>query len=61
VGSISSNMDPNWPACLQEGTSNYYRVRVAGVDRASGTRTVIEAVIHHIPNAPGEIVSWQRD
>ena len=61
VGSIASINDPNWPAALQEGNSNYYRARVVGVDGDSGTRTVLEAVIHHTQGAPGEIISWQRD
>ena len=61
VTSIASVNDPNWPAALQEGTSNYYRARVVGVDGDSGTRTVLEAVIHHTTGAPGEIISWQRD
>jgi len=61
VGSIASINDPNWPASLQEGISNYYRVRVVGVEGTSGTRTVLEAVIHHAQGAPGEIISWQRD
>jgi hypothetical protein len=61
VTSIASINDPNWPAVLQEGNSGYYRARVVGVDGDSGTRTVIEAVIHYIQGAQGEIVSWQRD
>jgi type II secretory pathway component PulK len=59
--SIASNANPNWPAALQEGNSSYYKARVVGVDNDSGTHTVIEAVIHRAPGAPGEIVSWQRD
>jgi len=46
---------------LQEGTFNYYRARVVGVDKDSGARSVLEAVIHQLPGSPGEIVSWQRD
>jgi type II secretory pathway component PulK len=61
VGSIASMNDPDWPAALQEGNSNYYRARVIGVDGDSGTRTVLEVVIHHAQGSPGEIVSWQRD
>ena len=61
VGSIASINDPNWPTALQEGISGYYRARVVGVDGDSGTRTVLEAVIHHMQGAPGEIVSWQKD
>ena len=61
VGSIASMNDPNWPAVLQEGNSNYYRARVVGVDGDSGTRTVLDVVIHHAQGAPAEIVSWQRD
>ena len=61
VGSIASINDPNWPTALQEGVSSYYRATVIGVDGDSGTRTVLEAVIHHISGAPAEIVSWQKD
>jgi hypothetical protein len=61
VGSIASVNDPNWPAVLQEGISSYYRARVVGVDSDSGTRTVLDVVIHHPQGSPGEIVSWQRD
>ncbi len=61
VGSITTVNDPNWPAALQEGVSSYYRARVVGVDGDSGTRTVLEAVIHRPQGSPGEIVSWQRD
>ena len=61
IGSIAASTDPNWPASLQEGVSNYYRARVVGVDEASGTRTVLEAVIHHTQGTSGEIVSWQRN
>ncbi len=61
VGSIAAGTDPNWPAALQEGNSNYYRARVVGVDGTSGTRTVLEAVIHHAQGTSGEIISWQRD
>jgi len=61
VGSIATVNDPNWPTSLQEGVSSYYRARVVGVDGDSGTRTVLEAVIHHAQGAQGEIVSWQRD
>ena len=61
VGSITSVNDPNWPASLQEGVSGYYRARVVGVDSGSGTRTVLEAVIHQTQGSSGEIISWQRD
>jgi len=61
AGSLSSSTDPNWPAALHEGNSNYYRARVVGVDGDSDTRTALEAVIHHTQGALGEIVSWQRD
>ena len=61
VGSIASINGPSWPAALQEGNSSYYRARVVGVDGDSGTRTVLEAVIHHTQGSPGEIISWQRD
>ncbi len=61
VSSIATINDPNWPAVLQEGISNYYRTRVVGVDGDSGTRTVLEAVIHHTQGSPREIISWQRD
>ena len=61
MGSIASINDPNWPTALQEGVSSYYRATVIGVDGDSGTRTVLEAVIHHISGAPAEIVSWQKD
>lgn len=61
IGSIASVNDPIWPAVLQEGSSNYYRARVVGVDGNSGARTVLDVVIHHKQGAPGEIVSWQRD
>ena len=52
---------PNWPAVLQEANLNYYRARVVGVDGDSGTRTVLEVVIHHTQGAPGEIIAWQKD
>jgi hypothetical protein len=61
VGSIASMNDPNWPTVLQEGSSNYYRARVVGVDGDSGTRTVLDVVIHRVQGNPGEIISWQRD
>lgn len=61
VGSLASVTTASWPAALHEGTSNYYRAQVVGVDGDSGTRTIIEAVIHHIQGSPGEIISWQRD
>ena len=61
TGSVADNASPNWPAVLQEGNFNYYRARVVGVDGDSGTRTVLEAVIHHTQGTAGEIVSWQRD
>lgn len=59
--SLAANTDPNWPAALQEGKSNYYRVRVVGIDADSGTRTVLEAVIHSVQGTSGEILSWKRD
>jgi len=61
VGSLTGNMDPNWPVALQEGRSNYYRARVVGVDNDSGTRSVLDVVIHDSPGAQAEIVSWKRD
>ena len=61
VSSITSLKNPNWPAVLREGSFNYYRARVVGVDADSGARTILEAVIRHTQGAPGEIVSWQRD
>ncbi len=61
ITSIAAIASANWPAALQEGVSDYYRARVIGVDRDSGTRTVIEAVIQHAQGAPGKIISWQRD
>ena len=61
VASIASLNNPGWPTALQEGNSNYYRARVVGVDSDSGTRTVLEVVIHHTQGTPGEIISWQRD
>jgi hypothetical protein len=61
VGAISGINNPYWPAVLQEGVSDYYRARVVGVDGESGARTVLEAVIHHLPGTTGDIVSWQRD
>ena len=61
AGSIASINDPNWPSVLQEGNSNYYRARVVGVDGDSGTRTVLDVVIHHTQGSPGQIISWQRD
>ena len=61
VSSIASLSDPNWPAALQEGVSSFYRARVVGVDQESGTRTVLEVVIHHLQGAGEEIVSWHRD
>jgi len=59
--SLDASSDPHWPAALQEGRSNYYRARVVGVDTDSGTRTVLEAVIHSPQGAWGEILSWKRD
>lgn len=61
VGSLAGSTNPSWPAALQEGTSNYYRARVVGVDGSSGVRTVLEAVIQRTPGSPGKIVYWQRD
>ncbi|MBF0503695.1 MAG: general secretion pathway protein GspK [Candidatus Omnitrophica bacterium] len=60
TSSIAAIADPNWPQVLEEGKSDYYRVRVVGVDEKSGVRTVLEAVIHWTPQAAGEIISWQR-
>ncbi len=60
MGSLAGIDDPNWPAALQEGDSGYFRVRVVGVDAPSGTRTVLEAVVHRTSQAC-EIVSWQRN
>lgn len=59
--SIARFNAPNWPTALQEGKSDYYRVRVVGVDGDSGTRSVLEVVIHQTPGAKGDIISWQRD
>ncbi len=61
AGSLASVADPNWPAALQEGVSNYYRARVIGIDAVSGARSIIEAVIHRVPGAPAVLVSRQRD
>ncbi len=61
TASIAMVNDPNWPAALQEGVSSYYRARVVGVDGDSGTRTVIEAVIHQRPGGQAELLSWQRN
>jgi type II secretory pathway component PulK len=61
VSSISSINDADWPPVLKEGRSNYYRVRVIGVDATNGIRTVLEAVIHQTAGAPGKIIFWQRD
>jgi type II secretory pathway component PulK len=61
VSSLAGNTNPNWPAALQEGISGYYRARVVGVEGTSGTRTVLEAVIHHTQGTSGKIVYWQRD
>jgi type II secretory pathway component PulK len=61
AGAIAGVNNPYWPAALQEGISSYYRARVVGVDGDSGARTVLEAVIHHLPGTAGEITSWQRD
>jgi len=61
ASAIASLNDPNWPTSLQEGYSGYYRVRAVGVDGDSGTRTVLEAVIHHAVGTPGQIIAWQRD
>jgi len=59
--SIASITNPNWPSALQEGKSGFYKARVVGVDKASGTRTVLEAVISGPQGGAGEIVSWQRN
>lgn len=61
VTSLATITDPNWPSVLHEGSSNYYRARVVGVDGTSGARTILETVIHHAQGTPGEIVFWQRD
>jgi type II secretory pathway component PulK len=61
AGSLAGNTVAFWPAVLQEGVSNYYRVRIIGIDGDSATRTVIEAVVHRLPGLPGQIISWQRD
>jgi|GEM_PF-2767284 len=61
IASIASITTPNWPPALQEGVSGYYRARVEGIDKESGTRTVIEAVIQQPQGTPGKIISWQRD
>lgn len=61
TASISTINNPYWPAPLQEGSSDYYRARVVGVDRDSGAQTIVEAVIHHVAGAAGDIVAWKRD
>ena len=61
AGTLAGSTDPNWPAVLQEGISNYYRVKVVGIDKRSESRTVLEVVIHQVQGHPSEIISWQRD
>ncbi|MDE2027536.1 MAG: general secretion pathway protein GspK [Candidatus Omnitrophica bacterium] len=61
AASIAGTDDANWPPVLQEGTSGYYRARVAGVDPDSGARTVVEAVIRRLPGEAAKIIAWQRD
>lgn len=61
AATMSSITDTNWPVALREGNSNYFRVRVKGIEKTSGAQTVIEAVIHQVQGSAGEFLYWQRD